>query len=204
MYAYCGNNPVSRIDIGGHFWDIVIDVVSLGVSIVDVALNPDDPMAWLGVAADVASMAIPFVTGGGAIVKVATKTDDVVAAARAAEKITDAGKVIDGATDIASTSKVISQSTKSARSAAVRKAWKNELALVEATGKGTRNWTVSELDELLNTGKVKGYDGHHMKSVKGRPDLAGDPSNIQFLTRKEHYMAHGGNWRNVTTGRYIP
>jgi len=41
-----------------------------------------------------------------------------------------------------------------------------------------------------------------MKSVKGYPALAGDPTNIQFLTRKEHLEAHGGNWRNITRGRF--
>lgn len=43
-----------------------------------------------------------------------------------------------------------------------------------------------------------------MRSVKGFPDLAGDPLNIQFLTRAEHLLAHGRNWRNITYGRYIP
>jgi len=73
-----------------------------------------------------------------------------------------------------------------------------------STGKGSRDWTADQIDELLSTGKVKGYVGHHMKSVKGYPELAGDPSNIQFLTRQEHLLAHGGNWRNITHGRYIP
>ena len=29
MFAYCGNNPVNRVDIGGYFWDTVFDVLSL-------------------------------------------------------------------------------------------------------------------------------------------------------------------------------
>ena len=41
-----------------------------------------------------------------------------------------------------------------------------------------------------------------MKSVKGYPELAGDPHNIQFLTRSEHIRAHGGNFRNITHGRF--
>ena len=51
-------------------------------------------------------------------------------------------------------------------------------------------WTAAQKTELLETGKVRGFVGHHMKSVKGFPDLAGDPSNIQFLTRAEHFLAH--------------
>ena len=194
LFAYCDNNPVMREDSGGYFWDTAFDVVSLCFSVADVIKNPDDPMAWLGVAADVASLVIPCVSGGGALVRAATKTDDVV----------DAVKAVSNLDEVADAGKAIRKSTKSARSSAVRKAWKNEVALVESTGKGTRNWTTNEIDELLNTGKVKGYVGHHMKSVKGYPELAGDPLNIQFLTRKEHLLAHGGNWRNITHGRYIP
>ena len=89
------------------------------------------------------------------------------------------------------------------RGNAVKKAWKNEQELVRTTGQGTRNWTPAQMKELLNTGKVKGFVGHHMKSVKGFPNLAGEPNNIQFLTRAEHLLAHGGNWRNITYGRYI-
>ena len=69
MFAYCGNNPVSRIEVGGFFWDTVFEVVSLCFSVAEVIKNPDDPIAWLGVAADVASLVIPCVSGGGAIVK---------------------------------------------------------------------------------------------------------------------------------------
>lgn len=57
--------------------------------------------------------------------------------------------------------------------------------------------------ELLKNGKVSGYQGHHIKSVKGFPDLAGDPNNIQFLTRSEHLKAHGGNWKNITSKIFI-
>ena len=74
---------------------------------------------------------------------------------------------------------------------------------VASGGKGiSREWNELEINELLTTGKVKGYQGHHMKSVKGYPGLAGDPHNIQFLTRSEHLRAHGGNFRNITHGRF--
>ena len=93
MFAYCGNNPVNRTDIGGYFWDTVLDVISLGISVANVIENPDDPMAWLGVAADVASLVVPCVSGGGALVRAATKTDDVVDAFKAAENVQDLTKL---------------------------------------------------------------------------------------------------------------
>ena len=98
LYAYCDNNPVMRVDNGGEFWDTVIDVVSLCFSVVDVAMNPDDPWAWVGLAADVVSLAVPFATGGGALVKVFTKADDVVDFFKVIDNTTE---VVDTATDIA-------------------------------------------------------------------------------------------------------
>lgn len=89
------------------------------------------------------------------------------------------------------------------RGNAVRKAWQNEQELVRETGSGTRAWTAAQKTELLETGKVRGFVGHHMKSVKGFPDLAGAPSNIQFLTRTEHFLTHAKNLRNITYGRYL-
>ena len=97
LYAYCDNNPVMRRDDGGMFWDTVFDVVSLVCSVVDVIKNPDDPWAWAGLAADVVSLAVPFATGGGTIVKAASKVDDVVDVARSVDKAAD---VLDTATDI--------------------------------------------------------------------------------------------------------
>ncbi len=97
------------------------------------------------------------------------------------------------------------KSVKSQRKAAVKEAWENERKAVAKGKKGkTREWLADEIGELINTGKVKGYQGHHMKSVKAYPELAGDPNNIQFLTRSEHLKAHGGNWRNPTHGKYTP
>ncbi len=93
---------------------------------------------------------------------------------------------------------VLVHNTCSSRSSAVRKAWKNEMRSVKETGTGQRSWIPSEIEELLNTGKVKGYQGHHVYSVNGFPELAGDPSNVRFLTRVEHLAAHNGNWRNIT------
>jgi RHS repeat-associated protein len=83
---------------------------------------------------------------------------------------------------------------------AVRIAWRQEQALVEKTGEGTRNWTQAEIQELQSTGRVKGYYGHHLNSVKANPELAGVPDNIGFVNKTEHLDAHGGNWRNQTSG----
>ena len=76
------------------FWDTVFDVVSLCASVVDVIKNPDDPWAWAGLAADVVSLAVPCVTGGGAIVKVASRADDVIDLGRTVDKVTDVADTV--------------------------------------------------------------------------------------------------------------
>lgn len=98
LYAYCDNNPVMRVDNGGEFWDTVFDVISLCASVVDVVKNPDDPWAWVGLAADVVSLAVPFATGGGLLVDVVTKTDDAVDFVKTFDRSTE---VVDTSTDIA-------------------------------------------------------------------------------------------------------
>ncbi|MEK4936671.1 hypothetical protein BW425_08120 [Bacillus pseudomycoides] len=88
-------------------------------------------------------------------------------------------------------------------------AWKQEKELVQKTGRGTRDWTPEEKLELLQTGKVKGYEGQHMKSANEYPDFAGEPDNIQFLKGRnmdvnEHLDAHSGSYHNPTNGYYTP
>ncbi len=80
-------------------------------------------------------------------------------------------------------------------------AWNKEKELV-LNGSGTRDWSPKEQRQILLTGKAKGYEGHHMKSVDGHNSRAGDAENIQFLNRKEHLAAHGGNFKNNTNGFY--
>jgi len=89
------------------------------------------------------------------------------------------------------------------RRVAVKNAWKQEANLVQRTGRGTRPWTKANTRELLQNGKVKGFQGHHIRSVNGNPEWAGNANNISFQTRSEHLQTHGGNWRNPTWGELI-
>lgn len=94
------------------------------------------------------------------------------------------------------------------RAKAVRKAWEREQQLV-ASGEGTRDWTPVQQQSILDIGVAldddgKPFEGQHMKSVAAYPEYAGDPNNIQFLTRQEHLEAHNGNWQNQTNWYYDP
>lgn len=53
LFAYCDNNPVVRIDHGGLFWKIALDILSLGTSISEVSCNPTDVGAWIGLVGDI-------------------------------------------------------------------------------------------------------------------------------------------------------
>lgn len=55
-------------DPSGHWIETVFDLFSLGVSIVEVVINPYDPLNWAGLAGDALDL-IPFVTGIGETVK---------------------------------------------------------------------------------------------------------------------------------------
>lgn len=93
-------------------------------------------------------------------------------------------------------------------SKAIAKAWEMERELV-LKGKGTRDWSIEQQQDILKTGKAhdadgKSFEGHHMKSVSKFPDMQGNPNNIQFLSRTEHLEAHGGSFQNPTSGRYDP
>jgi hypothetical protein len=90
------------------------------------------------------------------------------------------------------------------RQKAVREAWKAERVRVR-NGSGTREWSQTEQRQIVAKGRAKGYEGHHMKSVKAYPRYAGDSKNIQFLNRSEHVNgAHRGDTKNPTNGYYNP
>lgn len=104
MFAYCGNNPVDRKDTTGTIWETVFDVLSLGASVVEVALNPTDPWAWAGLVGDAVDL-IPFVTGVGEVTRavkvtsqVVENVDNVVDAAKALKRSSNAADNIKKAT----------------------------------------------------------------------------------------------------------
>ncbi len=86
MFAYCGNNPVTRNDVGGNWWDTILDVASLVLSIYDVVQNPDDIGAWVGLVLDVVDVVVPVVSGLG------EAADAVNATRKITEAATDANK----------------------------------------------------------------------------------------------------------------
>lgn len=91
---------------------------------------------------------------------------------------------------------------------AILAAWNKEQELVQE-GKGTREWTPQQQQDILEKGKAyddngKAFEGQHMKSAEMYPEYQGEPGNIQFLTRAEHLEAHDGSWLNPTNWCFDP
>ena len=61
-------DQINYADPSGHWVETVFDLFSLGVSIVEVIINPYDPLNWAGLAGDALDL-IPFVTGVGETVR---------------------------------------------------------------------------------------------------------------------------------------
>lgn len=94
------------------------------------------------------------------------------------------------------------------RAAAVKKAWQRERELI-LQGMGTVDWTPAQQKEILETGRVEGYEGQHMKSCVKFPEYAAWEENIQFLTHQQHLAAHNSGcgkhgYRSPTNGYFDP
>lgn len=116
-YAFCLNNPVNFVDSDGKFPEIIWDLFSIGIGAKSFADNVKAGNVWGavfdagGIVVDVVAAAVPIIPGGvGAVragikaAKAADTVDDVVDAARAADKALDAAKTadrVDNATDVA-------------------------------------------------------------------------------------------------------
>ena len=201
-YAYCLSNPVNNFDPDGEFaetlWDIGNVLYDAGAAIYHHVIDDHETAKsyWKDAAFDMAAAIIPGVPAGTSkLAKAASNTAKAVDKASDTAKATKASKAL----NTQKTTSTSQGSIKYQRQKAVKEAWKDEKELVKV-GKGTRNWTQAEKEELLLTGKVKGYEGHHINSVKDFPSLAGNPDNVSFMTRKDHLLEHFGNWRNKTEG----
>ena len=99
LFAYCDNNPVVRVDASGQIWETPFDIITLAISVVEVIIDPYDPLNWAGLAADAVDL-IPFVTGVGEATRVVKVTSSVV---EVADTVYDTGKVVnkvDNFTDV--------------------------------------------------------------------------------------------------------
>jgi len=177
MFAYCGNNPVARIDTNGLFWDIGLDLVSLGHSIYEVWEDPTDPWAWFGFAGDVVDL-LPIVTGVGESVKIARTANKVVDAVDTAH---DTSKVIDAVDTAHDAIKAIDVAT---------------------DGFGTlsraREYGIKSYNVLKKQLKGTGLEAHHIIEQRLAKSLHLDPNKmLSVAVTVEEHRAFTKAWRDA-------
>ena len=82
LYSYCDSNPIVRKDVSGYLWDTAFDIISIVISLKEVAKNPRSMVSWIALAADIFCLIVPFASGGGLTVRALSKSDDVIDAAK--------------------------------------------------------------------------------------------------------------------------
>ncbi|TRY60518.1 hypothetical protein DNTS_011823 [Danionella cerebrum] len=68
---------------------------------------------------------------------------------------------------------------------ALSRAWAREQKLVQDGKEGGRVWAENERQQILNLGKVTGYEGYYVLPVEQYPELADSGANVQFLKQNE-------------------
>ncbi len=84
-------------DSNGDTPETIFDIISLGASILDVAVDPWDPWAWVGLLGDIADVALPCVCGLGEavdVLKTMNVIDDSVDIAKLTENTLDTIKTV--------------------------------------------------------------------------------------------------------------
>lgn len=84
------------------------------------------------------------------------------------------------------------------RGIGVKLAWEYEKLDFKLGGKGSESWMSGYKDEILQTGKVSGAEGHHAQNVADHPMEQSNPNNIKFYKNKEDHLnyGHGGDFHN--------
>uniref|UniRef100_K7F756 Teneurin transmembrane protein 4 n=1 Tax=Pelodiscus sinensis TaxID=13735 RepID=K7F756_PELSI len=72
-----------------------------------------------------------------------------------------------------------------ARQRAIAQAWAREQQRLRDGEEGIRSWTEGEKQQVLNTGRVQGYDGFFVISVEQYPELSDNANNIHFMRQSE-------------------
>ena len=143
MFAYCSNNPVTRTDETGAGYETIFDIISLVFSIGDVASNPSDRWAWIGLVGDIVDL-IPFIAGVG----------EVTRAIKTGRRIADTAENLHGVAKVTKKAPiVIGENMKRVKKYAaeiggdVYKPWKNDPFDFDVGMKRNKRWINSKMKE---------------------------------------------------------
>jgi RHS repeat-associated protein len=99
-HAYVNGNPLKYTDPSGHWLESAIDVAFIIYDIHDIATNGLTWASGGALAADVAGLILPAVTGGGALVRTVARGDDLLHAASHADELVKAASKADEAATV--------------------------------------------------------------------------------------------------------
>ena len=163
LFAYCGNNPVTRKDASGYAWETIWDAISLASSIVEVAANPYDPWAWIGLAGDVADVLIPFVGGIGETTRALKAASKATGFIDTASDVKKGWKIGDDITSLTKAGNVPSWSTLRSRY------WKNKAYYFasEYSEENVSRMMRGLAPQIIDQGKECAMELHHIRGRKG-------------------------------------
>ncbi len=102
-YSYVNDNPVNYTDPSGHWFESALDVAFIAYDIYDIQQNGLTWTSGLSLAADMAGLALPVVTGGGAAVRALAHADAVTNVVTHIDEAIDAGWAIESLVEIGPT-----------------------------------------------------------------------------------------------------
>lgn len=94
LFTYARNNPIVLKDTSGLYVETALDLVAIGLDIVDIAANPYSPLAWGALGADIVGALLPGATGLGGVVRVVVAGDKLKDLAKYADTIVDFGQTM--------------------------------------------------------------------------------------------------------------
>jgi RHS repeat-associated protein len=167
-YAYVANDPINKSDPNGHSINDAGYETAAEFAANYAAGNYSSSASFSGMSDNFAGEA------------------ETASAAAPQVRVQVAGKLTKELAEA-----LLEQMIVAARKQAVQDAWRKERDLIANNLPGTRIWTQEQKLQLLEHGRVPGFDGHHINTVNGNTlALAGDHRNIQFLTKAEHARLH--------------
>ena len=91
------------------------------------------------------------------------------------------------------------------RNNGVSLAWEYEKADILMGGTGSENFTPEQRAEILERGRVRGFEGHHIKNVANNKVHQANPDNIKFYGSREDHVeiGHNGDVNNPSDGEFI-